>query len=53
MTWIADTDVDREGNPGFICSRTGRPARLFHAIFDHFEQDFEEWELEECFIEED
>ncbi|KAL7555266.1 hypothetical protein ACHAWF_018924 [Thalassiosira exigua] len=53
VAWIAETDVDSEGNPGFICSRTGTPARLFHAIFDQFEQDFEEWELEDCFLEED
>lgn len=51
--WIAETDVDSEGDPGFVCSRSGEPARLFHAIFDEFEQDFEEWELEECWVEED
>lgn len=51
--WIAETDVDSEGNPGFTCSQTGNPARLFHAIFCEYEQDFEEWELEECFLEEE
>mmetsp|Transcript_36390 Transcript_36390/g.65515 ORF Transcript_36390/g.65515 Transcript_36390/m.65515 type:complete len:390 (+) Transcript_36390:81-1250(+) len=53
VAWIAETDVDSEGNPGFECSKTGNPARLFHAIFQEFEQDFEEWELEECFLDSD
>lgn len=53
VAWIAETDVDSDGNPGFLCSRTGNPARLFHAIFEEFEQDFEEWELEECFVDEE
>lgn len=48
--WIADTDVDSEGNPGFVSSITDKPAKLFHAVFDEFEQDFEEWELEECLV---
>lgn len=48
--WISETDVDSEGNPGFESSRTGQPACLFHVVFDDFEQDFEEWELEEIFI---
>lgn len=48
--WIADTDVDSEGNPGFVSSITDKPAKLFHAVFDEFEQDFEEWELEECLL---
>lgn len=49
--WISETDVDSDGNPGFVCSKTGDPARLFHAIFDDFAQDFEEWELIDCFVE--
>ena len=48
--WISETDVDSEGNPGFESSKTGQPACLFHVVFDDFEQDFEEWELEEIFI---
>jgi hypothetical protein len=48
--WIAETDVDSEGNPGFVSSITDKPAKLFHAVFDDFEQDFEEWELEECLM---
>ena len=51
VAWIADTDVDSEGNPGFTCSKTGKPAKLFHAIFEEFEQDLEEWELEESFAD--
>ena len=53
VAWIAATDVDSEGAPGFTCSRTGEPARLFHVIFDDFGQDLEEWELEECFLDEE
>jgi len=52
VAYIADTDVDSEGNPGFTCSNTGKPANLFHVVFDEFEQDFEQFELEECFTEE-
>ena len=48
--WISNTDVDKEGNPGFVGS-DGNPACLFHAIFRDFRQDFEEWELIECLIE--
>jgi len=48
--WISETDVDSNGEPGFVCSETGKPARLYHAVFDEFEQDFEEFELEECLI---
>ena len=48
--WISETDVDSNGEPGFVCSETGKPARLFHAVFDDFEQDFEEFELEECLV---
>jgi hypothetical protein len=48
--WISETDVDSNGEPGFVCSNTGEPARLFHAVFDDFEQDFEEFELEECLV---
>ena len=48
--WISEADKDSEGNPGFVSERTGRPASLFHAEFDEFDQDFEEWELEGCFV---
>jgi hypothetical protein len=53
LGWISETDVDSEGNPGFESSRTGQPAPLFHVVFDDFEQDFEEWELEEIFVDEE
>ena len=53
VAWIAATDVDRAGDPGFVCSRTGRPARLFHAAFDELGQDLEEWELKECLLDDD
>lgn len=53
VAWIAETDVDNEGGPGFVCSKTGNPAPLFHAVFDNFEQDFEEWELDECFVDDE
>ena len=48
--WISETDVDSNGEPGFVSSESGKPAKLFHAIFDEFEQDFEEFELEECLV---
>ena len=31
--YIEDTDVDKEGNPGFISEKTGKPAKLFHVVF--------------------
>lgn len=62
--WISETDVDKEGKPGFVSERTKKPARLYHVKFDddshhayssHFlsEQDLEEWELKECLIQKD
>lgn len=50
VAYIADTDVDSEGNPGFTCSKTGEPANLFHVVFDEFEQDFEQFEIEEFLV---
>lgn len=50
VAYIADTDVDSEGNPGFTCSKTGEPANLFHVVFDDFEQDFEQFEIEEFLV---
>jgi hypothetical protein len=49
LGWISETDVDSEGNPGFESSKTGQPAPLFHVVFD----DFEEWELENIFVNEE
>ena len=57
--YIAASDVDSAGNPGFVSSKTGQPANLFHVTFDDNPsthaypsaliefQDLEEWELEE------
>lgn len=56
--WISETDVDKDGKPGFVSESTGEPARLYHIDFDQdegsaaeewiSEQDLEEWELEQC-----
>jgi hypothetical protein len=52
--WIAEDDVDKEGNPGFISERDGKPAALFHVSFDASaqiaSQDLEKFELEELFV---
>jgi len=54
LGWIADTDVDKEGEPGFVSERTGKPACLFHVKFGSSStidsQDYEEFELEGKFI---
>lgn len=31
--YIKSTDVDKDGNPGFISESTGQPADLFHVVF--------------------
>lgn len=49
--WISETDVDSKGNPGFISTKTGVPANLFHVKFDDFEQDFEQFEVEKILID--
>lgn len=62
--WISETDVDKEGNPGFVSDQTGKPARLYHVKFEEdphhafsshmlSEQDLEEWELKQCLILDD
>lgn len=62
--WIADTDVDTSGEPGFISEKSGKPANLFHCVFDdepshpYFSllveaKDFEEFEVAEALIEEE
>ena len=49
--WIADTDVDKDGNPGFVSEETGKPACLFNVEFgDGTSQDFEEEELQGKFV---
>ena len=64
MGWISETDVDKAGEPGFVSERTGKPARLFHVVFEddpHHPyasflvqaQDIEEYELLECLLAEE
>ncbi|CAB9514629.1 expressed unknown protein [Seminavis robusta] len=64
LGFIADTDVDKHGNPGFISDRTNDPANLFHVVFDdepshpYFpllveSQDLEEYELEMVLLPEE
>jgi len=59
--WIADTDVDTNGEPGFVSERTGNPANLFSVVFDDEpnhpylsllvqSQDLEEYELKRVFL---
>ena len=49
--WIADTDLDKAGNPGFVSDKTGKPACLFNVDFgDGTSQDFEEDELNGNFV---
>jgi hypothetical protein len=54
--WIASTDVDTQGNPGYVSEYTNKPADLFHVVFDEelghpyfplllLSQDLEEREL--------
>lgn len=31
--FIKSTDVDKDGNPGFVSEATGKPANLFHVVF--------------------
>ena len=50
--YLSPRDVDSGGRPAFLCSRTSRPAALFHVDFDkanpHLRSvDLEKWELEE------
>ena len=60
--WIADTDVDTNGEPGFVSERSHKPANLFHCVFDDEpghpyltllveRKDMEEYEVEEALIE--
>lgn len=60
--WISEHDVDTAGQPGYISELTGKPARLYHVVFDHApahpyasylvdSQDFEESELKDCLVD--
>ena len=50
LGWIADSDVDTAGEPGFVSESTGKPACLFHVKFGGSSaidsQDYEAYELE-------
>jgi len=59
--WISDTDVDKNGDPGFVSEKTGEKAELFNVKFDddpnhpyanHLldEQDLEEYEILDCLL---
>lgn len=52
--WIAATDVDSKGEPGFLSEKTGEPATLYHVSFDSTcaiaSQDLEEFELEKSIV---
>lgn len=58
------TDVDKEGNPGFVSETSGEPADLFHVVFPEDKnhpysahlltsQDIEEFEVLESLLEEE
>lgn len=63
--WISDTDVDKAGEPGFVSEKTGKPAALYHVVFNdeptHHPYasvliefvDLEEYELKECILSEE
>ena len=63
--WISDTDVDKAGQPGFISEKTGKPAALYHVVFNdeptHHPYasvliefiDLEEYELKEYILSEE
>jgi len=58
MGWIADTDLDKDGEPGFLSEKTGKPAKLFHVRFDiaacrFASQDLEEHEVVDYLLNED
>jgi hypothetical protein len=61
--YIKATDVDKEGNPGFVSESTGKPADLFNVVFPDqphhtystfllSSQDLEEHEVLESLLEE-
>jgi hypothetical protein len=62
--WIAATDVDRQGNPGYRVEATGEPAPLFHVEYEDDpnhpypshtlqSQDLDASELQEILVPED
>lgn len=61
--WISEEDTDRRGEPGYVSEDTGKPANLFHAVFDDDPgnpyakemidfQDMEEAEVRSMLVEE-
>jgi len=32
--YIDESDTDKEGNPGYVSEKSGKPANLFHVVFD-------------------
>lgn len=59
--WISETDVDKNGGPGYISERTSKPANLFEVVFDGEpshpyysllleRQDMEQWEIEAALV---
>jgi len=34
MGWIAETDKDSQGDPGYVSDKTGKPAALFYVQFE-------------------
>jgi hypothetical protein len=61
--WISETDNDRNGEPGYLSEDTGKPASLFHIVFQDKpghpygkylldSQDMEEEEVRKLLIEE-
>ena len=59
--WISETDVDKNGEPGFVSESTGKPANLFEVVFDgepshpYFSllldrQDMEQYEVEQSLV---
>lgn len=59
--WISEHDVDTAGEPGYVSEITGKPASLYHVVFDPApahpyasylveSQDLEEAELRDCLI---
>ena len=55
--WISETDVDKDGNPGFVSDKTNEAACLFHVTMDAdcavASQDFEDFEVEEILIDDE
>ena len=62
--WISEEDKDRKGEPGYVCGETGKPAALFHVVFEDDPshpyakqmiefQDMEEYEVRNMLVDEE